>query len=216
MSRLNVNSNSKNLKGENNSLPYQSFLCLGVINAGYFWTKFWAVIHMQVHYLWNEHWMLHEVLNISQYHKTIANFVVSVSTLGNNYLKKLPLFEQLWSVEKQTFWVNMMMISLDLKRMGYFLNSWKETNKNWKQNPSTPQLSGMSEIFGVRSISSITPLISVFVSGIAFTRLLANSWTNNMFSNFLKHVSKITQKYSLTRNSNINRVQQYAKQDSDA
>lgn len=73
----------------------------------------------------------------------------------------------------------------------------------------------MSEIFGVRPISSITPLISVFVSGIAFTTLLANSWTN-MFSNFLKHVSKITQKYSLTRNSNINRVQQYAKQDSDA
>lgn len=67
--------------------------------------------------------MLHEVLNISQYYKTTANFVVSVSTLGNNYLKKLPLFEQLWSVEKQTFWVNMMMISLDLKRMGYFLNS---------------------------------------------------------------------------------------------
>lgn len=66
--------------------------------------------------------MLHEVQSISHYHKTIPNSVLNVSTLGNKTFKKLPLFEQLCSVEKQIFWVNRMMKSLHLKKMEYFLN----------------------------------------------------------------------------------------------
>lgn len=33
--------------------------------------------------------MPHEVLNVSHYHKTIPNFVLNISTLGNNNFKKI-------------------------------------------------------------------------------------------------------------------------------